>query len=58
MTPLKVEPVEGFSNGKLHLIELPTEDETNDNIILAWEPQSPLEIGKPHRFHYRLHWLR
>lgn len=55
---VRVEPVEGFANGKLHLIELPTNDETNDNIILAWEPQPALEVGKPHRFHYRLHWLR
>lgn len=55
---VRVEPVEGFANGKLHLIELPTNDETNDNIILAWEPQPALEAGKPHRFHYRLHWLR
>lgn len=55
---VKVEPVEGFASGGLHLIELPTADETNDNIILAWEPRTPLEVGKPHRFHYRLHWLR
>jgi len=54
---VKVEPVEGFADGRLHLIELPTQDETGDNIILAWEPQTPLETGKPHRFRYRLHWL-
>jgi len=55
---VKVEPVEGFEKGRLHLIEMPTADETNDNIILAWEPEPALEVGKPHRFHYRLHWLR
>ncbi len=55
---VKVEPLEGFDLGKLHLIELPTGDETNDNVILAWEPQPMLEIGKPTRFHYRLHWMR
>jgi glucans biosynthesis protein len=53
---VKVEPLEGFDRGRLHLIELPTADETNDNVILAWEPQPVLEIGKPYRFHYRLHW--
>ncbi len=55
---VRVEPVAGFANGKLHLIELPTNDETNDNVILAWEPQPTLAVGTPHRFHYRLHWMR
>jgi glucans biosynthesis protein len=55
---VKVEPVEGFDNGKLHLIEMPTIDETNDNVILVWEPTPAPEIGKPFRFHYRLHWVR
>jgi glucans biosynthesis protein len=52
-----VEPLEGFDSGKLHLIEMPTTDETNDNVILLWEPQPALETGKPARFHYKIHWL-
>lgn len=55
---VKVEPLEGFDLGKLHLIEMPTRDETDDNVILLWEPTPMLEIGKPHRFHYRLRWMR
>ena len=55
---VRVEPVEGFGTGKLHLIEMPTRDETEDNIILLWEPQPELETGKPFRFHYRLRWMR
>ncbi len=55
---VRVEPLEGFDLGKLHLIEMPTIDETNDNVILGWEPQPMLEVGKPTRFHYRLRWLR
>jgi glucans biosynthesis protein len=55
---VKVEPVSGFTNGKLHLIEMPTRDETEDNVILVWEPMPLLETGKPFRFHYRLKWLR
>ncbi len=53
-----VEPQEGFDKGKLHLIEMPTEDETNDNIILAWEPDPVLEVGKSYTFKYRLRWMR
>lgn len=55
---VRVEPVMGFDHGKLHLIEMPTIDETNDNVILVWEPSQALEIGKPFRFQYRLRWLR
>ncbi|RYD21824.1 MAG: hypothetical protein EOP88_10085 [Verrucomicrobiaceae bacterium] len=55
---VKVEPVEGFDQGKLHLIEMPTKDETDDNVILVWEPTPGPEIGKPFKFHYRLRWMR
>lgn len=55
---VKVEPVEGFDYGKLHLIEMPTIDETGDNAILVWDPQPGLEVGKPFKFHYRLRWMR
>ncbi len=55
---VKVEPVEGFGLGMLHLIEMPTIDETNDNVILLWEPQPSLPVGKPTLFHYRLRWMR
>lgn len=55
---VKVEPVEGFDLGKLHLIEMPTKDETDDNVILLWEPTPTLEVGKPCKFHYRLRWMR
>ena len=55
---VKVEPVSGFSNGKIHLIEMPTVDETNDNVILVWEPTPGPEVGKPFQFHYRLKWMR
>lgn len=54
---VKVEPVAGFEKGRLHLIEIPTPDETHDNISLLWEPQPVLETGKPYPFHYRLRWL-
>jgi glucans biosynthesis protein len=37
---------------------MPTIDETNDNVILVWEPEPGLEIGKPYKFKYRLRWMR
>ena len=55
---VRVEPVSGFDNGNIHLIEMPTPNETEDNVILVWEPKPGLEPGKPFRFHYRLRWMR
>lgn len=55
---VKVEPLSGFDSGKLHLIEMPTHDETDDNVILLWEPQPAPPVGKPFKFHYRLRWMR
>jgi glucans biosynthesis protein len=55
---VRVEPVAGFDQGKIHLIEMPTIDETGDNIVLIWEPAPALEPGKPFHFQYRLRWIR
>ncbi|MCU0781119.1 MAG: glucan biosynthesis protein [Akkermansiaceae bacterium] len=55
---VRVEPVSGLDYGKLHLIEMPTIDETGDNIVLVWEPTPAIEPGKPFHFQYRLRWLR
>lgn len=55
---VRVEPVTGFEHGRLHLIEMPTIDETGDNVILLWDPEPALTVGKPFRFHYRLRWMR
>lgn len=55
---VRVEPVSGFDFGNLHLIEMPTPDETEDNVILVWEPKPGPEVGKPFRFQYRLRWMR
>lgn len=54
----RIEPLEGFAKGQLHLIELPTDDETNDNIVLLWEPDPKPTVGTPYHFKYRLVWHR
>lgn len=51
-----VEPIEGFGEGGLHLIELPADDETGDNIVVAWVPQQHPPVGEAFYFHYRLLW--
>ena len=49
-----VEPREGWGDGRVELAELPTGDETNDNIVAAFVPNQPLEPGRPFTFGYRI----
>ena len=49
-----VEPREGWGEGRIELLELPTSDETNDNIVALWTPAQTLEEGKVFAFGYRL----
>ncbi|GHC33759.1 glucan biosynthesis protein [Aidingimonas halophila] len=50
-----VEPLEGdWGQGHVELVEIPSDSETNDNIVAYWVPDRPLEAGQSRRFHYRL----
>lgn len=53
---LWVEPVSGFEAGSVQLIELPTQDETNDNIVVGWVPQKEAKPGESYSIAYRLYW--
>lgn len=54
---LWVEPLEDWGAGAVQLIELPTNDEINDNIVAYWRPEGPAHAGAAYRIRYRLHWL-
>ena len=41
-----IEPREGWGEGQVGLVELPTSDETNDNIVAAWTPKETVD-GRP-----------
>ena len=49
-----IEPHEGWGEGRVELLELPTSDETNDNIVAAWAPKNGLEAGKSLTYGYRI----
>ncbi|MDB5593105.1 MAG: opgD [Hyphomicrobiales bacterium] len=49
-----VEPREGWGEGRIELVELPTSDESNDNIVASWVPNAPVEPGKPVSLSYRI----
>ncbi len=53
-----VEPVGAWGPGRLELVQIPTADETNDNIVAYWVPEKPLAAGQPYTLDYRLRWQK
>lgn len=53
---LWIEPIGDWGEGSIDLIELPAQDETNENIVCFWRPKDGLGPGIGHRFNYRMHW--
>ena len=51
-----VEPKGKWGRGAVMLVEIPTPDETNDNIVAFWNPAEPLAPNQEHLFAYRLRW--
>ena len=51
-----VAPLGDWGEGHVVLVEIPTPSEANDNIVVYWRPQSPLQPNVPHSFAYRLSW--
>ncbi len=51
-----VEPVGNWGRGAIRLIEIPTPDETNDNIVAFWQPEQLPAVGESLVLEYRLHW--
>ncbi len=49
-----VEPRGNWGEGRVELVELPTDHEANDNIVTSFVPKAPLEPGKPFSYAYRL----
>jgi glucans biosynthesis protein len=51
-----VEPVGGWGSGTLHLVEIPSEEEIDDNIVAFWRPSSPLVKEQVYSFGYHITW--
>ncbi len=49
-------PHGGWGKGAVQLVEIPTSDETNDNIVAFWNPIEKPRPGQELLFNYRLHW--
>lgn len=51
-----IEPQGQWGPGRVELIQIPTPDETNDNIVAFWVPDVPPKPGFPLDLEYRLLW--
>ncbi|NEU12035.1 glucan biosynthesis protein G [Methylobacterium sp. BTF04] len=49
-----VEPDGAWGEGAVMLMELPTDTETNDNIVAWWHPKEPYPAGEPVTLSYRV----
>ncbi len=53
---LWVEPKQGWGEGSVQLVEIPTVDETFDNIVAFWNPREKPQPGQELLYGYRLYW--
>jgi glucans biosynthesis protein len=51
-----VEPVGAWGAGRVELVQIPTPDETNDNIVAYWVPEQAAVPKQAFNIAYRLHW--
>lgn len=53
-----VEPRGNWGAGRIELVQIPTPDETNDNIVAFWVPATAPHPGVPLDIEYRLLWQK
>jgi glucans biosynthesis protein len=51
-----IEPIGEWGEGAVQLLEIPTDDETKDNIGVYWVPKEPFTTGKRVNLHYKIYW--
>uniref|UniRef100_UPI00356B419E glucan biosynthesis protein n=1 Tax=Marinobacter sp. TaxID=50741 RepID=UPI00356B419E len=49
-----IAPRKGWTDGEVVLVEIPTDSETNDNIVAFWKPGVDTSAGAHHQFAYTL----
>ena len=51
-----IEPTSDWGPGSVDLVEIPSDRETNDNIVTFWRPKEALPADKPWQASYRIRW--
>jgi len=49
-------PKSDWGEGRIELVQIPTDSEMNDNIVSYWVPASPPQVGDPLTFSYQMKW--
>ncbi len=49
-----IAPVGNWGTGHVELVEIPTTEERNDNMVAYWVPDQKVSPGQEFRFHYQL----
>jgi glucans biosynthesis protein len=49
-----VEPKGDWGKGAVQLVEIPSDSDTNDNMVAYWVPDTPVKAGKPVDFAYSI----
>ena len=50
-----IRPIGTWGKGQVKLVEIPSQKETNDNIVAYWIPKNALPAGQPFEIAYRIH---
>lgn len=53
---LLIEPLGDWGRGAVRLVEIPTQQEVNDNIVAFWVPEAKAVPGEMREFSYRMNW--
>jgi periplasmic glucans biosynthesis protein len=53
---LWIEPIGDWGAGSIQLIEIPTDSEVNDNVVVFWRPRAALAAGSETTLAYRQFW--
>jgi periplasmic glucans biosynthesis protein len=49
-------PIGDWGSGRVEVVEIPTDDDTNDNVVTFWVPAEQPKPGTPASFGYTMYW--
>jgi len=52
-----ITPIGDWGPGRVELIQIPTKNEKNDNIVAFWSPAQELTPNRPQMYRYRMSWF-
>jgi glucans biosynthesis protein len=51
-----IEPQGEWNAGRVEVVEIPTDSDSNDNVVAYWVPKRQPKPGEPSAFSYTMHW--